>query len=42
MAKIYISGPITGNPNYKKQFAMVSRKMAKDGHIVVDPSVETD
>lgn len=42
MAKIYISGPITGNPNYKEQFAAISRKMAKDGHIVVDPSVETE
>lgn len=42
MAKIYISGPITGNPNYKEQFAAISRKMAKEGHIVVDPSVETE
>lgn len=42
MAKIYISGPITGNPNYKEQFAAISRRLAKDGHIVVDPSVETE
>lgn len=42
MAKIYISGPITGNPNYKEQFAAISRKLEADGHIVVDPSVETE
>lgn len=42
MAKIYISGPITGNPNYKEQFAAISRMLAKDGHIVIDPSVETE
>lgn len=42
MTKIYISGPITGNPNYKKQFATISQKLTKDGHIVVDPSVETE
>lgn len=42
MAKIYISGPITGRPNYKERFALVSRKLEKDGHIVVDPSVETE
>ena len=42
MAKIYISGPITGNPNYKEQFASISRKLEADGHIVVDPFVETE
>ena len=42
MAKIYISGPITGRPNYKEKFAVISRRLAKDGHIVVDPSVETE
>lgn len=42
MAKIYISGPITGRPNYKEQFATISRKLEADGHIVVDPSVETE
>ncbi len=42
MAKIYISGPITGNQNYKEQFATISRKLEADGHIVVDPSVETE
>lgn len=42
MAKIYISGPITGNPNYKEQFAAISRMLETDGHIVVDPSVETE
>lgn len=42
MAKIYISGPITGNPNYKEQFAEISRMLETDGHIVVDHSVETE
>lgn len=42
VAKIYISGPITGNPNYKEQFAAISRMLETDGHIVVDPSVETE
>lgn len=42
VAKIYISGPITGMPDYKEQFATISRKLEANGHIVVDPSVETD
>lgn len=37
--KIYISGPITGNPDYKKQFADAATKLRKEGHQVLDPTV---
>lgn len=38
---IYISGPITGNPNYKEQFAVVADKLRGEGHQVLDPTVWT-
>ncbi len=37
--KIYISGPITGNPDYKKQFSEVATKLRSEGHQVLDPTV---
>lgn len=37
--KIYISGPITGNPDYKKQFAEAAAKLRSKGHQVFDPTV---
>lgn len=37
--KIYISGSITGNPDYKKQFSDAATKLRNAGHQVLDPTV---
>lgn len=42
MAKIYISGPITGVPDYKDRFGEVACRAELFGHTVIDPSVETE
>jgi len=39
MEKIYISGAITNNPGYKVQFACAAAELAKQGYIVLDPTV---
>lgn len=36
--KIYISGKITNNPNYKEQFATAENKLFALGHEVVNPA----
>ena len=36
--KIYISGAITDNPNYKKQFAEAEKKLIAEGHSVINPA----
>ena len=38
MCKVYISGPITNDPNYKKKFTEVGAKLALLGLIPVDPT----
>lgn len=35
--KIYISGPVTGNREYKEQFGSMSYMLKKDGHQPVNP-----
>lgn len=35
--KIYISGKITGDRRYKAKFREVEKKLAKAGHIVLNP-----
>lgn len=37
--KIYIAGKITGNPNYKQEFAEAAEKLTKEGHIVLNPAI---
>ena len=37
--KIYIAGKITGNENYREEFAKVQAELEKDGHIVLNPAV---
>lgn len=37
--KIYIAGPITNNPNFKKQFDRVERELTRLGYIVLNPSI---
>jgi hypothetical protein len=36
--KIYISGKITGNPNYKAEFAEAEELIRRNGHIAVNPA----
>lgn len=37
--KVYISGPITGNPFYKSDFQKAEEEMTEEGHEVVNPTV---
>lgn len=36
--KVYISGAITNNPNYKKDFALAEKIAKKCGYEVVNPA----
>ncbi len=36
--KIYISGKITGNPDFKEQFAAAEEQLREDGHAVLNPA----
>lgn len=35
---IYLAGKITGNPEYRKQFAAAKTELERDGHIVLNPA----
>ncbi len=37
--KIYIAGKITGNENYREEFAKAQAELQKNGHIVLNPAV---
>lgn len=37
--KVYIAGKITGNPNYKAEFAEAEKKLKEKGYIVLNPAV---
>lgn len=37
--KVYLSGPITGVPNYKERFDEAERLLRKYGAIVINPTV---
>lgn len=34
----YLSGPITGNPNYMQQFEQAARDLSMKGYDVIDPA----
>lgn len=36
--RVYLSGPITNNPNYKAEFARVRKAIEEEGYTVVDPT----
>lgn len=38
MKRLYLSGAITGNPDYKKQFAEAKEKYTRPGYVVVNPA----
>ena len=40
--KVYIAGKITGNPDYKQQFAEVEKKLREKGHTTMNPAVLPD
>jgi len=40
--RIYISGKITGDPDYKDKFAACARDLEKAGYAVANPAVITD
>lgn len=40
--KIYIAGKITGNQNYKSQFAEAERHLRAQGHTTMNPAVLPD
>ena len=36
--KAYISGKITGDPNYREKFQAMKESMEREGHIVLNPA----
>ena len=40
--KVYIAGKITGNPDYKQQFAEAEKKLRAQGHTTMNPAVLPD
>lgn len=38
-AKVFISGKIAGDPNYKEKFADVQKYLEAEGYIVLNPSM---
>ena len=40
--KVYIAGKITGNPDYKQQFAEAERHLRAQGHTTMNPAVLPD
>ena len=40
--KVYIAGKITGNPDYKQQFAEAEKKLREKGHATMNPAVLPD
>ena len=35
--RVYISGPITGNPTYKRDFKIIEDLLVSQGHEVINP-----
>ncbi len=40
--KVYISGKITGNPNYQREFAEAEKRLTDLGHTVINPAKKND
>jgi nucleoside 2-deoxyribosyltransferase len=38
MNKAYIAGKITGNPNYKQEFAEAEEHLKAEGYVIMNPS----
>lgn len=37
--KVFISGKITGEPNYREKFNQAEKEMTEQGHLVMNPAV---
>lgn len=37
--KVYLSGKITGDPDYRKKFAIATEKLQKAGYTVLNPAI---
>ena len=37
--RFYIAGPISGHPQYKREFANAARRLQRQGHDVLNPAV---
>ena len=37
--KVFISGKITGDPNYREKFDKAEKELTEQGHLVMNPSV---
>lgn len=37
--KVFISGKITGDPNYREKFANAEKELKEKGHIVMNPAI---
>lgn len=37
--KIFLSGPITKDPNYKQKFLKAEQQLVKLGHVVLNPAI---
>jgi hypothetical protein len=37
--KIFISGKITGDPDYREKFAQAEREIINKGHVVMNPAI---
>ena len=40
--KIFISGKITGDPNYREKFNKVEKRLKEEGYIVLNPAMLPD
>lgn len=38
MAKVYLSGPITGTDDYMERFAKAEQELTEQGYVVVNPA----
>ena len=37
--RVFLSGPITNDPNYKEHFGSVAEKLTAKGHVVLNPAI---
>ena len=40
--KVFISGPVSGHPDYKEKFKEIELKLAEQGYSVINPSAILD
>ena len=40
--KIYLSGKISGDPDFKEKFALKEKELTEQGHLVFNPALHPD